>query len=343
MNSTNSIKFLKYRTLILAALLLAVGIGKLNSQPSVTIAQELCCENTSVLTSVDVLGYEDVSSFTFFIQIDTLLVNYVAIENMHALLGNNLVVNFQTFQSRIAISWFSLAGITIEEGTLFDLKLNYHQGNAALNFEACEISDSEGNILENVTYENGSLLPSLEIVAQPQLQSIIQGEQMQFNIVLQNAGDQEFNWQEFNGLEWSDISNDAPYSGAFTSVLSINNVPPEFNDFQYRCKITYSNCSVFSDAATLKVLPLTVPNNFETGTNTISIFPNPFTSYFNYQIKSTVVDNIFRLYNISGEPVSEHFSQSSSGIINTENLESGMYFLQITNSEFTTNVKLLKK
>ena len=320
-----------------------MACGELSSQPSISIEQELCCENTSMLVGVDVSGFEDVGSFTFFIQIDTLLVDYVAIENPHALLGNNLVVNFQTYQSQIAISWFSLAGITIEEGTLFDLKLYYHQGNAGLNFETCEIAYADGTIIEDVSYENGILLPSLEIAVHPQSQSITQGGQVQFDIVLQNASSQQFRWQEFNGLEWDDLNNDDIYSGAFTSTLSLDEVPLEFNGFQYRCRISYTDCSAFSAAATLDVLPLTVVDNPETGHNKISIFPNPFTGSFNYQIQSTAFNSRLRLYSLSGKAVFEHVLQSSSGIVDLENLGSGMYFLQVSNSEFTTFVKVLKK
>lgn len=329
--------------LALAALLLVFGCGKLSSQPSLTIGQELCCENTSVLLGVDVAGFDNVGSFTFFIQIDTLLVDYVAVENPNALLGNSLVVNFQPYLSQIAFSWFNMAGITIEEGTLFDLKLNYHHGNAALNFKDCEITDPEGTIIEDVTYENGSLLPPLEIAAHPQTQSVIQGEHAQFDIVLQNAGNQEYCWQEFNGIDWNDLSNDATYSGVFTSALSLDDVPLGFNNFQYRCRITYTSCSANSDAATLNVVPLTVLDNLGTGQNKISIFPNPFTSCFNYQIKSSAISSRLRIYSLSGEPVFEHVVQSPSGIIDAENLGSGLYFLQISNSEFTTFVKLQKR
>jgi hypothetical protein len=330
--------------LAFAALLLVLGFGKLSSQPSVAIGQELCCEDSSVLLGVEVSGFNNVGSITIFIQIDTLLVDYVALVNPNALLGNNIVVNFQTYHSRIAISWFSLVGISIAEGTLFDLQLNYHQGDAGLNFVDCEIADSDGNILEGVTYQNGSLLPSLEIAAHPQSQSINEGEQVQFDIALQNAGAQEYCWQEFKGVEWNDLSDDETYSGVFTSALAIENVPLDFNGFQYRCRITYTDCSAFSDAATLSVSPLAVLNNLETGLSKISIFPNPVTDgSFNYQIESAAIDNRVRLVNLSGELVFEHLLQSPSGTINAENLGSGMYFLQISNCEFTTFVKFLKK
>lgn len=344
MNSTTNIKSKDYRMLALAALLLVFGFGKLNSQPLLTIGQELCCDDSSVLLGVDVSGFNNVGSITIFIQIDTLLVDYVALVNPNALLGNSIIVNFQPYHSRIAISWFSLVGISIFEGTLFDLELNYHQGNASLNFVDCEITDAEGTIIEGITYQNGSLLPALVISEQPKPQTTNQGEQVQFSISVQNTGAQEFGWQEFNGIEWNDLSNDATYSGVFTSALAIENVPLDFNGFQYRCRISYPDCLAFSDAAALCVLPLAVLNNPETDQTKVSIFPNPFTGgSFNYKIESAAMSSHLRVVSLSGGLVLEHLLQSPSGTINNESLESGMYFLQISNSEFTTFVKLIKK
>ena len=341
-------RFLKnistFRTSVLAlALLLFIGFGKLNGQPVISMEQNLCCENTTELISVDVSDFEDIGSFTFFVQIDTLLVDFVALVNTHALLGSSVIANFQYGQSRIAISWFSLAGITIEEGNLFDLKLNYHQGNAALNFEDCEISDPDGTVLEGVEYENGSLLPALEIAVHPQSQSTITGEQVQFNIVLQNVGTQELLWQEYDGLTWHDLTDDDTYSGVLTSALTIDNVPLEFNNLLYRCRVNYPECSVFSDEALLNVLPLTIVNKEKPGQKIIDVFPNPFANYFKYEIENSNARNYhFRLFSLNGEPVFDIFVPSSSGIISTKNLESGMYFLQVSGDESSEFVKLLK-
>ncbi|MBU2915140.1 choice-of-anchor L domain-containing protein, partial [Reichenbachiella agariperforans] len=69
-----------------------------------------------------------------------------------------------------------------------------------------------------------------------------------------------YQWQEFNGSVWNDITNggSAPgYSGATTSSLSITNLPLTYNGYDYRVVITstsYACTDLTSDEVNLEVL-----------------------------------------------------------------------------------------
>ncbi|MFC2081343.1 hypothetical protein ACFLR8_03955, partial [Bacteroidota bacterium] len=66
-------------------------------------------------------------------------------------------------------------------------------------------------------------------------------------------------WQVSNngGIDWSDLSDDAIYSGTTTNTLSITNAPFAINNNQYRIKLTTTagSCEAYSNAAILTLTP----------------------------------------------------------------------------------------
>jgi|GEM_PF-6369290 len=72
----------------------------------------------------------------------------------------------------------------------------------------------------------------------------------------------------------------------------------------------------------------------------IEIYPNPFKDKIN--INNPILNSTIRLFNLQGEIV---FETSNSGIIDLENLESGLYLMQCIDSEGTVRkqIKLLKQ
>lgn len=47
-----------------------------------------------------------------------------------------------------------------------------------------------------------------------------------------------YQWQEFNTVSWSNMTNGAPYSGVNTATLSISSIPASHANYQYRCVIS---------------------------------------------------------------------------------------------------------
>lgn len=73
-----------------------------------------------------------------------------------------------------------------------------------------------------------------------------------------------YQWQVANGCTgspWTNIANAAPYSGATTSCLTINNAPASFNGLAYRCVVSSASCTgvATSNCAALTVnIPATI-------------------------------------------------------------------------------------
>lgn len=333
-----------YGTALLALLLTVTG-GLLHGQHKVNIGEQVHCENSEVLIPVNVSDFENVAAFTFFIQIDTLAVEFVAIENPHPQLsGGGVIANFMEATSRIGITWSSISGVTIESGKLFDLQLDFHQGITALVFdENCELAGPDGNIIEEVTYEDGLLIAALQISDQPQQVTVTEGEQAQFSLELQNPDGHNFQWQLHSSQGWIDLTEENPYSGVNTQLLTIDSVPLAFNNFAYRCMIAYNDCSQASDSAVLIVSPLTIVNMPGSGQSLLSIFPNPFSDVLNYAVSESGNDYRIQLFNILGEEIRIFPLQKSEGRIYLPDLVPGIYFLKLTGKPFINETKRVIK
>ncbi len=61
-----------------------------------------------------------------------------------------------------------------------------------------------------------------------------------------------YNWQVNTGTGWTDISNNAIYSGATTNSLSLTHIPAAYNNYEYRLK-SVSSCGTpsYSNSASL--------------------------------------------------------------------------------------------
>lgn len=335
-----------YSKRILAMLmLLMIAGGWLNGQTTVTISENMACENSELLVPVDVTGFENVAAFTFFIQIDTLAVEFVELVNTHAnLSGGSIIANFMVNTSRIGITWSSISGATIPNGKLFDLKMEYHQGVAALQFDDNgELANPDGTVLENVSYQDGTLLPALIVVEQPQPVTVTEGEQAAFGIELQFAGAQQYQWQQELDGEWTDIADGDHFSGANAALLTIDDVPLAFNSNAFRCIISFNSCSHTSDQAILTVSPLTVVTRPGEERELISVWPNPVTDVLHYKLNYPGSYKL-HLINMTGEVIFEVIPNSFTGQMFLEELSPGLYFLQLTDAEAKRQTqKLIKR
>ncbi|MBI1227650.1 MAG: hypothetical protein GC192_20620 [Bacteroidetes bacterium] len=97
---------------------------------------------------------------------------------------------------------------------------------------------------------------------QPDDVTLCSASSTQFTVAIANStgvGVVQYVWQRFQGGAWVDLTNSAPYSGAFTNQLSISNVA-NLNLSKYRCKVKTGNCEwSYSDLANLFVEgPITI-------------------------------------------------------------------------------------
>ena len=95
----------------------------------------------------------------------------------------------------------------------------------------------------------------LVITSHPGSSSVCTGNNASFTVAT-NGVSPTFQWQVNSSGTWSDISNGGVYSTATTASLTITNPPVGMNGYQYRCKVTGTQCTgvtIISNAATLTV------------------------------------------------------------------------------------------
>ena len=129
-----------------------------------------------------------------------------------------------------------------------------------------------------------------------------------------------YQWQQNNGLGWTNIQNFGIYGGATSDSLIINGVSPSMNNYGYRCII--SNCTKDTSSIAL----LSVVNGLgqqEIGVRELIISPNPSESIFrlNYMPLGT-----YELYSMKGEILEKGFDKQ---IFDLTNLEPGLYVLRL--------------
>ncbi len=91
------------------------------------------------------------------------------------------------------------------------------------------------------------------VSSSPTNKTICEGLNHSFNVTATGTG-LTYQWQMNNGSGWTNITNGGVYAGATSNTLSLTNIPPSYNGYQYRC-IVSGTCSpsATSGAATLTV------------------------------------------------------------------------------------------
>ncbi len=95
----------------------------------------------------------------------------------------------------------------------------------------------------------------LAIVSQPESQSVVSGGSMAFSVSATGNGVLTYHWEvsEDGGSTWSAVGNDAIYSGAISSELSLVAIPLAFHDNRYRVRITDVDGTTTSNETALTV------------------------------------------------------------------------------------------
>jgi hypothetical protein len=322
------------------------------SQLTVSIDQQHQCENIEILVPVLVSDFIDVASFQLQIQINTNNLEFIELVNKHALLGssigNQTIVNGNIV---ISIAWqagLPSGAVSIDSGKLFDLKLQYFEGTANMILrDDCEIALSDLSVVDDPVLNDGFVEPvEIRITSQPQDQTVYEDKTAHFS--LEQTGAIAYQWQYSAGNGWSNLSDNAFYSGVITSELTITNVPLDINDYRFRCvALVNDDCSLASDEAVLSVMPLGI-NNLIGQTPGLKVYPNPFNDKLNYVLESPSGSIGLRMLNLLGKTVYQSltidYDKGSVGNILTYDLQPGLYFLQLLSDDAVlVTVKVLKK
>jgi hypothetical protein len=104
-----------------------------------------------------------------------------------------------------------------------------------------------------------SIIPLPTVTNNPLDQTICYGNNATFTVAGQGSS---YQWQEFSGTAWVNLTNTGVYNGTNTMALTINAVPPTMTGYLYRC-VVGTGClpNVTSNPATMTVYDFPKINN----------------------------------------------------------------------------------
>ena len=215
------------------------------------------CSSTEFSIPVTVTNFNGVGAVSLALAYDADILTYVGFEGVNPIL-NNGEIHVNADGGVVYVTWMSVAGANIGNGTLLWIKFTSNEGNSSLNWdiELCEYSDLLGAIFP-ATYTNGSVTVQqvdFTIDTQPEDQTILEGETATFSITTTGTG-LSFQWQvsEDEGSSWDDLTANEVYADVNTSNLTINGTTWSMNGNRYRCSVTGSCGMQYSHSALLIV------------------------------------------------------------------------------------------
>lgn len=124
--------------------------------------------------------------------------------------------------------------------------------------------DSDGKVVGasyNGNYNNVTSSGAFSFSNQPANQTVNVGNNASFSVTLSNtAATDVYQWQQSadNGATWTNLANNATYSGATSAQLNITGVSLAINNYQYRVFVTKTNniCGHNSASALLDIKPV---------------------------------------------------------------------------------------
>jgi gliding motility-associated-like protein len=110
---------------------------------------------------------------------------------------------------------------------------------------------------------NYSIAATIIIDNQPENKSICELQNTIFTVAAASVSAYQWQVSSNNGLTWTDLVNNATYSGVHSLSLMVSKVSQSMNMFHYRVFLsrTGNSCGLYSNAATLTILALPIINS----------------------------------------------------------------------------------
>lgn len=235
---------------LLTSLLIMVSVGLAGQNLRLTIGTESACNDSQVLVPVVLENAAAIGAISLEISYDNTSLEFVDLENLHpdfeALKYNDIIDPTPT----ILISWIDYLGVDIDSAAIFYMRFNYTTNAGSLTFNSnCEIATTTLKI-PTIEYTNGSISPSISITSQPADSTITPPDGAGFQVVAD--GGSQFQWQQsFDGLIFTNLTENDIYQGVNAPNLSISKTDMLLDSTFYRCIISNVDCELHSAVASL--------------------------------------------------------------------------------------------
>jgi hypothetical protein len=311
--------------------------GILKAQVTLSLGSVQACQGDTILVPVNATNLTDIGAITLYIGYDTAVLKYQGHVNTHPQFPGLMTNAVVTPYTQVNVAWSSLNPGNLPSGKLLDLKFIHKKDACPLIFHPGGELVTVGLIPVLFSTMNGmvnNLPPYIEV--NPVNTTVHANQNAIFTVVASQVD--HYQWQQFNGLAWSDLSNSALYQNVNGPQLTIVQTPFNLNNFKYRCKLTATGaCQIYSIAATLTVIPGSsgLPEVFNlSGGGTYCEGYTP--SGVDILLGGSELNVNYQLYK-NNEPFGPVIPGTGSPLV-WENVTAGLYSVNATNIFGTVNM-----
>jgi sugar lactone lactonase YvrE len=141
-------------------------------------------------------------------------------------------------------------------------------------------------------------------------------------------------WQEDTGTGFTNLADVPPYSGVYTSTLTISGATSSLNNHYYKCLITSeTGCSYNTDSALLVITAETTKTSTVNSMQLIRIYPNP--AYERLHIEGHTANTDYKIYDIIGKVLQSGLLSNANSAIELKHLSPGTYFIELNQAGST--------
>ncbi|MCF8301744.1 MAG: T9SS type A sorting domain-containing protein [Bacteroidales bacterium] len=262
--------------ILLGALLTGFSL-RAGNEPEVMIDHHIGCVGNEVAVAVKVHHFDDIMSFTLFIEVDTSNLAYTGLDHVNeSLASGNLVSNF-SYENPPAlnINWVGNSSVDLNDEKLFNIHFMLKDTTGVLDMGSnCEIVNADLSVVDDAVFTGGSITVPAVVIPQPNHLEVPEEEVAYFEVF--DFANATFQWQMLMADNWVNIQDDPAYDGANTHQLSVHTSILEVNEAKYRCKLSSASCSGITAEASLLVDPAGLQESTAgSKNNVISVYPNP--------------------------------------------------------------------
>ena len=176
---TTKHKYMKKVIMIIAVTLLFAS-EVFSQQVSISMDTVKSYRNDSVVMPVYVTNFTNIGAITIYLHFDTTRLDWGRTLSWHTNLNGNIPLVHQT-KGTIGISWIDVAGVSIPDGLLFEIKFMHKQGDATISAgTATEFANPNGIII-NHTSSNGLIWEGLTLNPDTSQYTICLGSSVQLS------------------------------------------------------------------------------------------------------------------------------------------------------------------
>jgi Secretion system C-terminal sorting domain/Ig-like domain CHU_C associated len=187
-----------------------------------------------------------------------------------------------------------------------------------------------------------------EITTQAVNAAVVEGNNASFSITATGTA-LNYQWQEStdSSTSWTNLVNNATYSGVTTAMLTITSATVAMDNYYYRC-IVDGTCSP-ADTSTNAILEVQVSGINSYAINGINVYPNPVENTLIIEIDSKIEDNAnLSIYDIIGNAILEYPDISiAKGVnripVDVQTLAKGVYYLRVLIGDEQLQYSIIKK